>query len=60
MIFNDVKKNIKFNSVNIDSDDDEIKYLKLFETQVPLINDSRNQINESLKLYIGPNVLCFK
>ena len=55
VIFNDVKKNIKFNSVNIDSDDDDIKYLKLFETQVPLINDSRNQINESLKLYIGPN-----
>ena len=55
LIFNDVKKNIKFNSVNIDSDDDDIKYLKLFETQVPLINDSRNQINESLKLYIGPN-----
>ena len=55
MIFNDVKKNIKFNTVNIDSDDDDIKYLKLFETQVPLINDSRNQINESLKLYIGPN-----
>jgi len=55
VIFNDIKKNIKFNSVNIDSDDDDIKYLKLFETQVPLINDSRNQINESLKLYIGPN-----
>jgi len=55
VIFNDVKKNIKFNSVNIDSDDDDIKYLKLFETQVPLINDSTNQINESLKLYIGPN-----
>ena len=55
VIFNDVKKNIKFNSVNIDSDDDDIKYLKLFETQVPLINDSRNHINESLKLYIGPN-----
>ena len=55
VIFNDVKKNIKFNTVNIDSDDDDIKYLKLFETQVPLINDSRNQINESLKLYIGPN-----
>jgi len=55
VIFNDVKKNIKFNSVNIDSDDDDIKYLKFFETQVPLINDSRNQINESLKLYIGPN-----
>ena len=55
VIFNDVKKNIKFNTVNIDSDDEDIKYLKLFETQVPLINDSRNQINESLKLYIGPN-----
>ena len=55
LIFNDVKSNIKFNTVNIDSDDDDIKYLKLFETQVPLINDSRNQINESLKLYIGPN-----
>ena len=55
VIFNDVKNNIKFNTVNIDSDDDDIKYLKLFETQVPLINDSRNQINESLKLYIGPN-----
>ena len=55
VIFNDLKKNIKFNTVNIDSDDDDIKYLKLFETQVPLINDSRNQINESLKLYIGPN-----
>ena len=56
VIFNDIKKNIKFNTVNIDSDDDDdIKYLKLFETQVPLINDSRNQINESLKLYIGPN-----
>ncbi|MEC7478384.1 MAG: membrane protein insertase YidC [Bacteroidota bacterium] len=55
VIFNDVKKNIKFNTVNIDSDDDDIKYLKLFETQVPLINDSRNQINESIKLYIGPN-----
>jgi YidC/Oxa1 family membrane protein insertase len=55
VIFNDVKSNIKFNTVNIDSDDDDIKYLKLFETQVPLINDSRNQINESLKLYIGPN-----
>ncbi|MEL0244904.1 MAG: membrane protein insertase YidC [Flavobacteriaceae bacterium] len=55
VIFNDVKKNIKFNTVNIDSDDDDIKYLKLFETQVPLINDSRSQINESLKLYIGPN-----
>ena len=55
VIFNDVKKNIKFNTVNIDSNDDDIKYLKLFETQVPLINDSRNQINESIKLYIGPN-----
>ena len=55
LIFNDVKSNIKFNTVNIDSDHDDIKYLKLFETQVPLINDSRNQINESLKLYIGPN-----
>jgi YidC/Oxa1 family membrane protein insertase len=55
VIFNDVKSNIKFNTVNIDSDDDDVKYLKLFETQVPLINDSRNQINESLKLYIGPN-----
>ena len=55
LIFNDVKGNIKFNTVNIDSDDDDIKYLKLFETQVPLTNDSRNQINESLKLYIGPN-----
>ena len=55
VIFNDEKSNIKFNTVNIDSDDDDIKYLKLFETQVPLINDSRNQINESLKLYIGPN-----
>ena len=55
VIFNDVKKNIKFNTVNIDSNDDDIKYLKLFETQVPLINDSRNQINESIKFYIGPN-----
>ena len=55
VIFNDEKSNIKFNTVNIDSDDDDVKYLKLFETQVPLINDSRNQINESLKLYIGPN-----
>lgn len=55
VIFNDVKKNIKFNTVNIDSNDDDIKYLKLFESQVPLINDSRNQINESIKLYIGPN-----
>ena len=48
-----VKKNAK--DANTKDDDDDIKYLKLFETQVPLINDSRNQINESLKLYIGPN-----
>ena len=55
IIFNDLKKNVEFNTINLDSDEDDIKYLKLFETQIPLIKDSRNQINESLKLYIGPN-----
>ena len=55
IIFNDLKKNVEFNTINLDSDEDDIKYLKLFETQIPLIKDSKNQINESLKLYIGPN-----
>jgi YidC/Oxa1 family membrane protein insertase len=55
IIFNDLKNNIDFNSINLDNEDNETKYLKKFETQIPLVNQSNSQINESFKFYIGPN-----
>lgn len=55
IIFNDLKNNIDFNSINLDNEDNETKYLKKFETKIPLVNQSNSQINESFKFYIGPN-----
>ena len=60
LIFNELKKDISFSSFNLESTsnsnselyeiDGEIKYLKKFETTIPLENFS-----DSFKLYMGPN-----
>ena len=64
LIFNDLKKDISFSSINLESTSNsnanlyesngEVKYLKKFETLIPLNNSSRNY-SDSFKLYIGPN-----
>ena len=55
LIFDDIKDEIQFSSKNIDSDSDNRKYLKKFESMIPIDSNSNGEIKENFEWYIGPN-----
>ena len=55
LIFDDIKDEIQFSSKNLDSDSDNRKYLKKFESMIPIYSNSRGEIEENFEWYIGPN-----
>ena len=55
LIFDDIKDEIQFSSKNLDSDSDNRKYLKKFESMIPIDSNSRGEIEENFEWYIGPN-----
>ena len=58
LIFDDIKDEIQFSSKNIDSDSDNRKYLKKFESMIPIDSNSNGEIKENFEWYIGPNDYC--
>ena len=55
LIFDDIKDEIQFSSKNIDLDSDNRKYLKKFESMIPIDSNSNGEIKENFEWYIGPN-----
>lgn len=55
LIFDDIKDEIQFSSKNLDSDSDNRKYLKKFESLIPIDSNSNGEIKENFEWYIGPN-----
>ena len=55
LIFDDIKDEIQFSSKNIDSDSENRKYLKKFESMIPIDSNSNGEIKENFEWYIGPN-----
>ena len=55
LIFDDIKDEIQFSSKNLDSDSDNRKYLKKFESMIPIDSNSNGEIEENFEWYIGPN-----
>ena len=55
LIFDDIKDEIQFSSKNLDSDSDNRKYLKKFESMIPIYSNSKGEIEENFEWYIGPN-----
>ena len=67
LIFENIKNNIEFSSKNIDEssknttnfdiaeDSNNVRFLKSFESKVPITLKSNGEINEKFKWYIGPN-----
>ena len=55
LIFDDIKDEIEFSSKNLDSDSDNRKYLKKFESMIPIDTNSNGEIKENFEWYIGPN-----
>ena len=55
LIFDDIKDEIQFSSKNLDSDSDNRKYLKKFESMIPIDSNSDGEIKENFEWYIGPN-----
>ena len=55
LIFDDIKDEIQFSSKNFDSDSDNRKYLKKFESMIPIDSNSNGEIKENFEWYIGPN-----
>ena len=55
LIFDDIKDEIQFSSKNLDSDSDNRKYLKKFESMIPIDSNSKGEIEENFEWYIGPN-----
>ena len=55
LIFDDIKDEIQFSSKNLDSDSDNRKYLKKFESMIPIDSKSNGEIKENFEWYIGPN-----
>ena len=55
LIFDDIKDEIQFSSKNLDSDSDNRKYLKKFESMIPIDSNSNGEIKENFEWYIGPN-----
>ena len=55
LIFDNIKDEIQFSSKNLDSDSDNRKYLKKFESMIPIDSNSKGEIEENFEWYIGPN-----
>ena len=55
LIFDDIKDEIQFSSKNLDSESDNRKYLKKFESMIPIDSNSNGEIKENFEWYIGPN-----
>ena len=55
LIFDDIKDEVQFSSKNLDSDSDNRKYLKKFESMIPIDSNSKGEIEENFEWYIGPN-----
>ena len=55
LIFDEIKDEIQFSSKNLDSDSDNRKYLKKFESMIPIDSNSNGEIKENFEWYIGPN-----
>ena len=55
LIFQDVKDEIQFNSSNLDSDNNDRKFLKRFNSKIPINLNSRGEIDQKFEWYIGPN-----
>jgi len=67
LIFDNIKKNIEFSSINLDESNkntanfdtkeerNNIHFLKRFESKIPVTLKSNGEINEKFEWYIGPN-----
>ena len=55
LIFEDQKSDIEFTSSNIDADKTDRKFLKRFNSKIPIDKNSRGEIDQKFELYIGPN-----
>lgn len=55
LIFENVKDQIEFSSVNLESDSNERKFLKRFKSKIPVNYNQRGEIEEKFEWYIGPN-----
>ena len=49
LIFDDIKDEIQFSSKNLDSDSDNRKYLKKFESLIPIDSNSNGEIKENFE-----------
>ena len=55
LIFEEQKNEIEFNSSNIDSDKTDRKFLKRFNSKIPIDINSRGEIDQKFEWFIGPN-----
>jgi len=61
LIFDEIKDNIEFKSFNLDktnlnnTNKDGFKFLKSFQSKIPITLNSRGEIEEKFEWYIGPN-----
>ena len=54
LIFDDFKNDIEFKSKNMDSDRNEIKFLKKFNSKIPIEFNARGEIDQKIEWYVGP------
>ena len=55
LIFNNVKDDIEFTSLNLESDSNDRKFLKRFKSKIPINYNQGGEIDENFEWYIGPN-----
>ena len=54
LIFDDFKNDIEFKSKNLDSDRNQRKFLKKFNSKIPIDFNTRGEIDQKIEWYVGP------
>jgi len=55
LIFSNVKDDIEFTSLNLESDSNDRKFLKRFKSKIPINYNQGGEIDENFEWYLGPN-----
>ena len=54
LIFDDFKNDVEFKSKNLDSDRNQRKFLKKFNSKIPIDFNTRGEIDQKIEWYVGP------
>ena len=54
LIFDDFKNDVEFKSKNLDSDRNQRKFLKKFNSKIPIEFNARGEIDQKIEWYVGP------